>query len=218
MEQNTSPVQQPLTRKERRALKRAEKQEQRNQEKGKRGMKKVMFWGISLLVLTGIIGSIFIFWPKGKTSEPDLSKSITDEGRSHVSEGTSVEYASNPPTSGNHWPVSLSDGIYDTEKPDQAIVHSMEHGRVWVSYKPSIPEQTKKALEELLKKYNGTVLTPRSANDTDIALAVWNRLDTFDLNADGMFSEQRITDFINRWRNKGPEFIPGHGGGKTYEE
>ena len=76
--------------------------------------------------------------------------------------------------------------------------------------------EAKKALEDILKRYNGTVLTPRSANDTDIALAAWNRLDTLNLNTNGTFSEQRITDFINRWRNKGPEFIPGDGGGKTY--
>ena len=29
--------------------------------------------------------------------------------------------------------------------------------------------------------------------------------------------KQRIIDFINRWRNKAPEFVPGSGGGKTYE-
>ena len=135
-----------------------------------------------------------------------------------MNEGTRVQYQSNPPTSGNHWPVPLSDGIYDKEKPDEAAVHGMEHGKVWISYKPSIPDQTKKALEELLKRYSGTILTVRSANDTDIALAAWNRLDAFDLNPDGTFNEQRIIDFINRWRNKGPEFIPGMGGGKTYEE
>lgn len=216
MEQETPPVQ-PLTRKERRALKRAEKQEQRSQEKGRRGVKKIMLWGVGLLVLAGIITSFFIFGSKEQTSHPDSSRAMADEGREHTSEGTSIEYATNPPTSGTHWGNPLADGIYGTEKPDEAIVHSLEHGRVWVSYKPSVPEQTKKSLEDLLKKYNGTVLTPRSANDTDIALAAWNRLDTFNLNPDGTFDEQRITDFINRWRNKAPEFVPGSGGGKTYE-
>lgn len=208
---------QPLTRKERRASKRAEKQEQKSQEKNKKGMKKIALWGLGILAIVGIIGSFFLFGSKGQTSEPDFSKAIPDEGRTHLSEGTTVEYNSNPPTSGNHWSEPLADGIYNTEKPDEAIVHSLEHGRVWVSYKPSIPEQTKKTLEELLKKYGGTVLTPRSANDMDIALAAWNRLDTFSLNPDGTVDEQRITDFINRWRNKGPEFIPGSGGGKTYD-
>ena len=216
MEQETPPAQ-PLTRKERRALKRAEKQEQRSQAKSKRGMKKMLLWGLGLLALIGVIASFFIFGSKGQTSQPDLSKAIPDEGRTHILEGTSVEYNSNPPTSGSHWGETLADGIYDTEKPNEAIVHSLEHGRIWISFKPSIPDQTKKALEDLVKKYNGTVLTPRSANDTDIALAAWNRLDAFDLNPDGTFNEQRIIDFINRWRNKGPEFVPGNGSGKTYE-
>jgi hypothetical protein len=217
MEQETSSAQ-PLTRKERRELKRVEKQEKRSQEKSKRGVKKIMLWGVGLLVLAGVITSFFISSSKTQTSQPDFSKAIPDEGRTHVSEGTKIEYNSNPPTSGSHWGEPLADGIYNMERPDEAIVHSLEHGRVWVSYKPSIPEQTKQTLETLLRKYNGTVLTPRSANDTDIALAAWNRLDTFDLNPDGTFNEQRIIDFINRWRNKGPEFVPGSGGGKTYDE
>ncbi len=216
MEQIIQPTQ-PLSRKERRALKREEKQEQKSHVKSKKGMKKIMLWGLCLLALAGIIASFFIFSSKEQNSRPDLSQVVPDEGREHLSEGTKVEYASNPPTSGSHWGEPLADGIYDTEKPDEAIVHSLEHGRVWVSYKPSISKQTKKALEDLLKKYNGTVLTPRGANDTDIALAAWNRLDVFDLTPDGTLDEQRIIDFINRWRNKAPEFVPGSGGGKTYE-
>jgi len=215
-EQNTVPSQ-PLTRKERRALKRAKKQEQKSQEKGKRGVKKIMPWGAGFLALAGIITSFFIFGSKAQTSQSDSSQAMPDEGRTHISEGTTVDYNTNPPTSGSHWGDPLADGIYDTEKPDEAIVHSLEHGRVWVSYKPSIPDQTKKALEDLLKKYNGTVLTPRSANNTDIALAAWNRLDAFNLEPNGTLNEQRIIDFINRWRNKAPEFVPGSGGGKTYE-
>ncbi|MBI2124142.1 MAG: DUF3105 domain-containing protein [Candidatus Wildermuthbacteria bacterium] len=216
MEQEISPAQ-PLTRKERRELKRAEKQEKRSQEKSKRGVKKIMLWGVGLLLVAGVITSFFIFSSKTQTSQPDFSKAVADEGRTHISEGIDAEHQSNPPTSGDHWPVPLSDGIYSTEKPDEAIIHNLEHGRVWVSYKPSIPEQTKKTLEDLMKRYNGTVLTPRSANDTDIALAAWNRLDTFNLEPNGTFNEQRVIDFINRWRNKGPEFVPGNGGGKTYE-
>ena len=203
MEQETPPVQ-PLTRKEKRALKRTEKQEKRNQETGKRSIKKTALLTLCILAIAGAAGAFFLFAPERQAPRPDFSQAITDEGRAHVSEGTDVQYQSNPPTSGDHWAEPLADGIYDIEKPDEAIVHSLEHGRVWISYKPSIPDQTKKALEDLLKKYNGTVLTPRSANNTDIALAAWDRLDAFNLNADGTFDESRITDFIKRWRNKAP--------------
>ena len=216
MKQNTVSNQ-PLTRKEKRALKRTEKQEKRNQETGKRSIKKTALLTLCILAIAGAAGAFFLFAPERQAPRPDFSQAITDEGRAHVSEGTDVQYQSNPPTSGDHWAEPLADGIYDIEKPDEAIVHSLEHGRVWISYKPSIPDQTKKALEDLLKKYNGTVLTPRSANNTDIALAAWDRLDAFNLNADGTFDESRITDFIKRWRNKAPEFVPGSGGGKTYE-
>ncbi|MDP2637276.1 MAG: DUF3105 domain-containing protein [bacterium] len=172
------------------------------------------------LVLGGValIGTlVFFFMTNQKELGQDLSREMAYEGDTHVAEGTEVAYDSNPPTSGNHWPVPLSDGVYKTEKPDEAIVHSLEHGRVWISYKPSLSASIVEQLEKL-GTGQALIVTPRSENETDMALAAWTRLDTFNLSPDGILDAQRVKDFIKRYKNKGPEFIPGHGGGKTYEE
>jgi 2-succinyl-5-enolpyruvyl-6-hydroxy-3-cyclohexene-1-carboxylate synthase len=143
--------------------------------------------------------------PKTPTT-PDLSREVPHEGATHVDPGTVVSYVSNPPTSGSHWPVPLQEGLYDTEKPDEAIVHSMEHGRVWVSYNPRVSEDVVSQLKKLLANQLIVILTPRSGNETDIALAAWNRLDTF--NIEGTLDAQRVLDFVTRYKNKGPETVP----------
>lgn len=205
--------------KERKDLKRERKILERiSREKNKKTKKLLIVAGLIALavVVVGLIAWIVIVsWDP---LSPDLSIEMPEEGKQHLKEGDSITYESNPPTSGSHWPVSLADDVYDTEKPDEAIIHSLEHGRIWVSYRPSIPEETKENLKNLLRGEGAVILTPRSANETDIALAAWRRLDIFDIGEDGNFDEKRILDFIKRYRLKGPEFVPmGQGGGKTYE-
>jgi len=144
---------------------------------------------------------------------PDYSLDMLSEGANHVSEGTNVPYQSNPPTSGSHWSDPLRDGVYDSEKPDEALVHSLEHGRIWISYQLSLPQSAVDQLKSIVSKQSRVILTPRAANDTAIALAAWTRLDTFNLVADGeqlalSEVEGRILDFIQRYRDKGPEYVP----------
>jgi len=221
--QNPAPINQEpqverqLTRKERKALRRAEKETVRAQQQTKAGRKKIIFLLGGILIVGGGIYLLLQLPSQDDSFGPDLSQGITYEGANHITQGESVSYQSNPPTSGSHWSGPLRAGIYDTEKPDEAIMHSLEHGRVWVSYKPSIPEETKQALEELLRGDSLVILTPRSENDTDIALSAWTRLDTFDLAEDGTLDENRIFDFTRRYRNKGPESVPGSRGASRYD-
>ena len=51
------------------------------------------------------------------------------------------DYKSNPPTSGNHTPDWYQDGIYEPgDTPELGkLVHTLEHGRIDVQYKPGTP-------------------------------------------------------------------------------
>ena len=127
-------------------------------------------------------------------------------------------YNSNPPTSGPHWPEGVRDGIYDRSQPDEGLIHSLEHGRIWISYKSSIPESAKEAIKKLARSQTKIIVTVRDANETDIAIAAWRRLDTFNLNQDGGFDEKRALDFILRYRDTAPEKgIPPNASGKVYD-
>lgn len=206
-------MQDELTKYEKKRLKKEEKQEQKTTLLKK---KRVVKWLILTVIAALIIGALYLVFTKEGDSTPriDFSTVKPSEGQSHVSEGTRVTYQSNPPTSGNHWGTPLKEGIYEEEKPDEAVVHSMEHGRVWISYKPSISDELKNELVDLLKNKSAIILTPREANDTDIALAAWGRLDTF--NVEENLDTKRILDFIKTYLHQGPEFIPGNAGGSEY--
>jgi hypothetical protein len=52
----------------------------------------------------------------------------------HVTECTPVDYATNPPSSGSHYPVWADFGAYDFPLPRGYWVHNLEHGAVVVTY------------------------------------------------------------------------------------
>ena len=81
-----------------------------------------------------------------------------DEGAEHVPRDTiPADYGSNPPTSGIHTPEWASDGIYGpNDTPELGnLVHTLEHGRIDVQYKPGTPPATITALTKWVKSQDG---------------------------------------------------------------
>ena len=52
---------------------------------------------------------------------------------------TAVSYEQTPPAGGEHAPVWLNCGTYVKPVPNENAVHAMEHGAVWVTYRPDLP-------------------------------------------------------------------------------
>ena len=126
-------------------------------------------------------------------------------GREHITQGTAVStYNSNPPSSGSHWPSPAKNGIYDTQLADEQLIHDLEHGYIWISYKSDVSDDVKGELKKIVNDDNWKiVLGPRDKNETMIALVAWGRvlkLDTPDYD--------KIRDFIKTYRNRGPEKTP----------
>ncbi len=131
---------------------------------------------------------------------------VPDQGRPHVALGTPFAYNSNPPTSGPHHANPAEWGVYSEEIPDQVLIHNLEHGGIWIAYKPGLDPAAVARLDAITKEFGRKVImAPRSANDADIALAAWNHLDKF---SQAEFSEERVRNFIKAYLNRGPEFVP----------
>ena len=168
----------------------------------------LLIWVAAILILAAAGYFVFNYFSK-LASIPEIGESYPIEGAAHVAEGTKVEYHTNPPSSGAHNANPARWGAYDKELSDGNLVHNLEHGGVWISYKPSIPDATKEKLRAIAKGYRSKVIfAPRAANDKDIAMASWGRVYKFDLNADGGFNENAVRNYITKYKNTGPEKIP----------
>ncbi len=205
-DQQTNPGQSfsELTKKERRESRRQEEEKNRADFERSRKIKKLFKWILCLLVLAGLAWGGYLWAKKSKADKP--GEAIPEQPAEHIRPGEPLPglYLSNPPVSGWHYPQPAKWGVYDEELPDQTLIHNLEHGGVWISYKPDAPPELIANLKRLAGEYKSKViLTPRAANDSLMALAAWGRLDKFDY-----FDEARIKKFIKAFKDKGPEFVP----------
>ena len=191
----------PDNRYERQKQKKAAREAEVSKVRRGRALKKVGFWIAGLVIIAG--GGWLLVnatGPKGN----DYSQAYPILGRNHIADGSTASYNSNPPTSGDHYASPAPARFYDRELPDEQLVHNLEHGHVWIAYKPDLPAETIDSLNNFAG--GNVVVTPRSKNDTDIAIAAWGRLDKFNIEV-GIIDQQRIKDFISRYKNRGPENV-----------
>jgi hypothetical protein len=169
-----------------------------------------------------IVVALFIIAPWNSTgsgdspipvgSDPNAKiEEFPSEGNDHVAPGTKVQYRTNPPTSGNHYPAWSDWGVFDTAPADETLVHNLEHGGIVIFYDcPKGCPSAKNSLAGYANRYDskgftGIMLVPRSnmPEGARIALVSWqNRmlLQTLDVN--------KINDFVAKRLNKGREADP----------
>jgi Protein of unknown function (DUF3105) len=127
-----------------------------------------------------------------------------------------VRYEDNPPTSGRHYEIPAEDGLYQEAPSDTELVHSLEHGRVIVWVKPSLPREDREQLRALFDEDTYQMLmVPRSDMPDAVAATAWSRDPT--PNGTGRtlacprFNENvidAIRTFRDEHRSNGPEPVP----------
>ncbi|MBX4187956.1 MAG: DUF3105 domain-containing protein [Candidatus Doudnabacteria bacterium] len=165
------------------------------------------FIGLFLVVLA-VVGIGFFLFTSSKAPNPaDLPGQLFDDlGGEHIADGSKDHpaYNSNPPTSGWHWPAPAEWGVYDPPEADERYIHNLEHGGIWITYKPStVSAEDQAKLKDFSKRWRKIIVTPREANDSNIALAAWTRLQQLD-----SYDENTIIRFIEAFYDQGPEKVP----------
>ena len=190
------------SRKEQKEAARAEREaRQREAEAGARRKRLVGFGvagalGLAALIAIAIValgggdgGSGSDVYPDGgsvpEVRETDLEaaaraagcqlKDERAEGREHVQQP--VQYKTNPPIAGNHYAEAAEDGVYSEAPAPENWVHSLEHGRMVVQFKPSLPADARADLKAFHEENDfHMLLMPNTTNmPFDVAASVWTR-------------------------------------------
>jgi hypothetical protein len=83
-----------------------------------------------------------------------------------------VDYPMSPPAGGPHNQVWLNCGVYSEQVPNENAVHDLEHGAVWITYQPDLPQSE---IDKLKAKTPSTyaVLSPYEGLDAPYAISAW---------------------------------------------
>jgi uncharacterized protein DUF3105 len=122
------------------------------------------------------------------------------------------DYKSNPPTSGTHFPTWYDDGVYaagDTPELGR-LVHTLEHGRIDVQYKPGTDAKTIAQLETLVNESDGGYHMLLFENQTKMPYAVAASAWEHYIGCPTM--NPQVFDAFRAFRlahiDKGPEIVP----------
>jgi hypothetical protein len=114
-----------------------------------------------------------------------------------------VTYDQSPPVGGDHSAVLLNCGVYDQVVPNESAVHSLEHGAVWVTYRPDLTADQVAAIQ---KKIPATyaILSPYPNLPAPVVASAWGH----QLLLDGA-DDQRLDLFMKRYRQSPESPEPG---------
>jgi hypothetical protein len=108
-------------------------------------------------------------------------------------------YAQTPPAGGVHSAVWQNCGIYDQPVRNENAVHSLEHGAVWITYRPDLPAASVETLRKLARGHDHVLVAPYPNLPHAVVATAWGlQLPVEDS------SDPRLPVFVSRYE-KGPQ-------------
>jgi hypothetical protein len=155
---------------------------------------------VATLVGVGVIalGILLFLSLRGPSAIEGLER-VVGLSRGHDAEVVYENADQLPPIGGVHDPTWQNCGIYDTVLETKHVIHSLEHGAVWVTYNPEMPPEDVTALQELVEGEDFVLLSPYPRLQSPVVLTAWG----IQLELDSV-NDSRIATFIERYQ-QGPQ-------------
>lgn len=172
------------------------KKEQRKQAVARERRKKRLLVAIPILLVAAFIAAAVY-----RLSRPDMEGVISFNNllRNHDQEAEFVD-SSLPPTGGTHNPRWQNCGIYTDPVDNSLAVHSLEHGAVWLAYRPDLPAEKVSELQNLVRGESYLLMSPFPGLQSEAVASAWGKQLVIDTVPD-----ERIEQFIGQYKGAGPE-------------
>lgn len=179
----------------------------RQQQERKDRRRRALVIGSVAVVLTLMIGSVVLVVSRERADQAasEAAAKAPIEGvetfdnlaRDHVE--SPVTYEQNPPVGGAHTPVWTNCGVYDSPAQLSPSVHSLEHGAVWITYQPDLPEADVQKLADLAQGQSYVLVSPFDRLPSKVVASAWGlqlKVDSAD--------DPRLQRFITKYQ-QGPQ-------------
>ncbi len=134
--------------KEKAQARREHLQKMRAQQQRKERRTALLMWGTGGLVIVLLVGVVaFYLVEQSRATSLDGVVSVKYDGGNHVA--NPVAYKETPPVGGEHNGYWQACAIYDKPIHSEHAVHSLEHGAVWITYRPDLPKDQVDTLKDV---------------------------------------------------------------------
>jgi hypothetical protein len=134
-----------------------------------------------------------------------LSGIETYRGLSHSHVEGEVDYPVEPPVGGRHDQAWVNCGFFPEPVDPEQAVHSMEHGAVWITYRPDLPAPQVDTLRDLVADHPYLLVSPWPGElPSPVVLSAWGvQLEVASATAPG------VTAFVDEFEEASQAPEPG---------
>jgi len=139
--------------------------------------------------------------PGGQVALTGL-KTFSGLARDHVT--GPVQYPQTPPVGGRHSATWLNCGVYGAPVRNENAVHSLEHGAMWITYRPGLPASQVATLVGDVSGQPYGLVSPYPGLTSPVVATVWGKQLRLDSATD-----PRLMSFINTYKSGSQAPEPG---------
>jgi hypothetical protein len=130
---------------------------------------------IATVFLAGFATLVIVDARQQRASSPPGEVQNIDVGSAGQHTEGDVDYAQTPPAGGEHNPIWQNCGFYTEPVRDENAVHSLEHGAVWITYSPDLPQDEIERLRDLAQSQTYVLVSPYPGLDSPVVASAWGK-------------------------------------------
>ena len=130
---------------------------------------------IAAVFIGGFIALVIVDASQKAASRPPGGVQTYDVGPAGQHTEGSVDYAQSPPAGGEHNPIWQNCGFYEEPVRNENAVHSLEHGAVWITYLPDLPQDEIERVRDLAQSDSYVLASPYADQSSPIVASAWGK-------------------------------------------
>ncbi len=142
-------------------------------EQRRKRRRLILIWVAIGVAVVVVIAGVGVLLSRPPVASADATGAVTYPGlaRGHVA--TPVVYAQTPPAGGDHSEQWQNCGVYTEPVQNENAVHSLEHGAIWITYRPDLAPDQVQALQSAVKSQPYGLLSPFPGLPAPVVATVW---------------------------------------------
>ncbi len=142
---------------------------------GERSWGPIIIGAVVVAIIAAFIVVVALDFRSGDAGGPPGGVEDIDVGEAgrHTEDG--VNYDQSPPAGGEHNPVWQNAGYYDEPIRNETAVHTLEHGGVWITYSPDLPQGEVDELQEVANSRECVLVSPYPDLGSPVVASAWGK-------------------------------------------
>jgi hypothetical protein len=130
---------------------------------------------IAAAIVLGFAALVYVDARDQAASSPPGEVQSYDVGPANQHTEGDVDYEQSPPAGGEHNRVWQNSGFYTEPVRNETAVHTLEHGAVWITYSPDLPQDQVESIRQMVEGQTCMLASPYEGLSSPVVASAWGK-------------------------------------------